>query len=58
MDMKKYDGIAYCMEESYRNTQVQRQAIDLVKKKFPEADSDILLAMWSAIDAYIDINAN
>jgi len=31
-------------------------AIEKVKDKYPEADLNILWAMWSAIDAYKDLN--
>ena len=48
--------IAYEMEKAYKTNKTQGEAVEDVKKAYPEADVNLLWAMWSAIDAYIDIN--
>ena len=48
--------IAYAIEESYREKKTQGEAIEFVKDNFPDADLNILWAMWYAIDAYVDVN--
>jgi hypothetical protein len=49
-------GLAYQMEEAYKNTKSRGAAIVFVKDRNEDADLNILNAMWLAIDAYIDKN--
>ncbi len=40
---------------AYRYCDTQGEAIEKVKDKFPECDLNILWAMWSTIDIYLDL---
>jgi hypothetical protein len=47
------EEIAYEMVKAYGNYKTQGQAVEAVLGVHPNADLNILQAMWSAIDAYI-----
>jgi len=48
--------LAYAMVRAYQKTKTQGSAVELVKKKFADANLDVMYGMWAAIDAYKDIN--
>ena len=48
--------LAYDMVTAYREKSTQGEAIEAVKDKHKDSDLNILWWMWSAIDAYSDIN--
>lgn len=55
VDKKERQEIAYTMQEAYKKTKTQGNAVEKVKDKYPKTDLNILWAMWQAIDAYIEI---
>jgi len=56
MDTIEMTKLAYEMERAYRENKTQGQAIEDVILKHPTTTSEILLAMWLAIDAWVDMN--
>jgi hypothetical protein len=50
----RFQDIAYQMVDAYTQTETQGAALEEVKDAIPDADMNILLAMWCAIDAYVD----
>lgn len=54
--MPSLQDLAYAMELAYRYLHTQGEAVEQVKKQYPNADINILWAMWYAIDAYVDKN--
>lgn len=55
MDNTEVSTLAYEMEKAYRTTTTRSEAIDQVRDKSPKANLEVLLAMWAAIDAWVDI---
>ena len=56
MDKKKLVELAYDMELKYKTYRTKDEAIEQMKEDNAYIDSEIIEAMWYAIDAYVDIN--
>lgn len=56
--MLDYTELAYQMVEAYHQTTTRAGAVAMVKDKDKDADDNILLAMWLAIDAHCDMAKN
>ena len=54
-DYTEIEKLAYAMEKAYRFRGNLHFACNAVKEEHPDADNEILAAMWHAIDAYVDI---
>ena len=49
---------AYAMQAAYIESGDRETAVLAVIKKYPDFDESILEAMWSAIDAFVDLNTD
>lgn len=55
MEIINIQDIAYEMQDAYKKTKNQKDAIDKVLWNNPDIDPNILCGMWAAIDAYEDM---
>jgi len=55
-EIKKLTDIAYLMEQAYKNNRDRKSAVNQVMNQHKNADNFVLVAMWQAIDAYVDLN--
>jgi hypothetical protein len=51
-----YDG-AYAVAQAYYEHRTRREAIAFLKDKCPHIEESTAIAMWNAIDAYVDVYA-
>ncbi|MCK5602981.1 hypothetical protein KAR91_13950 [Candidatus Pacearchaeota archaeon] len=49
------EDLAYSVARAYENTRRSGDAVKEVKEMYPNLDTDTILVMWAAIDAYVDI---
>jgi len=65
MELENLRKLSYAMQVAYKKTRTRDEAILDVAKQFPDLMKELLkdkpndhtlLAMWLAIDAYVDIN--
>jgi hypothetical protein len=53
---QNYKDAAYEMQNAYLQTSDQNSAVEMVQSSFNKVSTDTLVAMWKAIDAYVDMN--
>lgn len=57
MNEQLIETLAYATQEAYLEHNNRETAILYILEQMPDADVDTLRIMWSAIDAYVDINS-
>jgi hypothetical protein len=57
MNIEDLKRVAYAMESAYRNTSSSGDAVHDVRAQFKDLDigPTVLIGMWMAIDAYVDL---
>lgn len=56
IDEDTLEKACYAMEKAYKTNSNRENAVADVAYIFPQIEAQILRVMWSAIDAYVDIN--
>lgn len=55
MDSDAIIEAAYAMQKAYSSGEYRDPAVKSLVEMFPEIDTNTALAMWYAIDAYVDM---